>query len=76
MQIKFDTAADALYIKLRKGRIARTKNNGDHLADYDKKGELIGFEILNISKVVPKVEDRTNISEVVVSKPAPELALN
>jgi uncharacterized protein YuzE len=58
MQIKIDTIADALYIKLRKGKIAKTKDNGDHLADYDKKGKLIGFEVLNFSKLVPKKEER------------------
>lgn len=65
MQIKIDTNADALYIKLRKGKIAKTKNNGDHLADYDKKGNLIGFEILNLSKTIPKDERKVTLSEVI-----------
>jgi uncharacterized protein YuzE len=65
MQIKIDTNADALYIKLRKGKVAKTKNNGDHLADYDKKGNLIGFEIFNLSKVVPKDERKVTLSEVI-----------
>ena len=66
MQFKIDTVADALYIKLRRGKIAKTKDNGDHLADYDKKGNLLGFEVLNVSKVVPAGERKT-LSEVIVS---------
>lgn len=65
MQIKIDTNADALYIKLRKGRIAKTVDNGDHLADYDKKGKLLGFEILNLSKLVPEKERGVTLSEVI-----------
>jgi uncharacterized protein YuzE len=67
MQIKIDINADALYIKLRKGKIAKTKNNGDHLTDYDKKGTLIGFEILNLSKTIPKNERKVTLSEVIAN---------
>jgi len=56
MQIKIDTIADALYIKLKKGKIAKTENRGDYLVDYDKKGNLVGFEVLNFSKKVPMGE--------------------
>ena len=73
MQVKLDTTADALYIKLSRGKIAKTKNNGDHLADYDKKGKLIGFEILNASKTVPKNE-RVTVSQITVIRSNTELA--
>lgn len=63
MQIKIDTTADALYIKLRRGKIAKTKNKGDHLVDYDKKGNLLGFEVLNFSKKVP-IEERESVSVI------------
>jgi uncharacterized protein YuzE len=53
MQIKIDTTADALYIRLKRGKISKTKDRGDHFVDYDKKGNLLGFEILNFSKKVP-----------------------
>lgn len=56
MQIKIDTLADALYIKLKKGRMSKTQNRGDYLVDYNKKGDLLGFEIINFSKKVPKGE--------------------
>jgi uncharacterized protein YuzE len=53
MKIKIDATADALYIKLKRGKISKTENMGDHLVDYDKKGSILGFEILNFSKKVP-----------------------
>jgi uncharacterized protein YuzE len=63
MQIKIDTTADALYIKLKRGKISKTENRGDHLVDYDKKGNLLGFEVLNFSKTVP-VGERELVSVV------------
>ena len=59
MKIKYDTTADALYITLKKGRIARTKEAGAYLVDYDKKGGLLGFEVLNYSKKVPALERKS-----------------
>lgn len=53
MQIKIDTIADVLYIKLKKGKISKTEDRGDYLVDYDKRGKLVGFEVLNLSKKVP-----------------------
>jgi len=49
MQIKHDPQADALYIQLKKGEVAKTKQEGTCLVDYDKKGNLLGVEILNCS---------------------------
>jgi uncharacterized protein YuzE len=37
MQIKIDTTADALYIKLKRGKVSKTENRGDYLVDYEKK---------------------------------------
>ena len=63
MQIKLDTTADALYIRIKKGKISKTKNAGDYLVDYDKKGNLLGFEVLNVSKKVPAAE-RASVSVI------------
>ena len=59
MQIKVDTTADALYIKLKRGKISKTKDRGDYLVDYDKKGSLLGFEVLNFSRKVPQAERKS-----------------
>jgi uncharacterized protein YuzE len=52
MQIKYDKSVDALYITLKKGKVFKTKEQGGSMVDYDKKGELLGLEILNYSKKV------------------------
>ncbi len=53
MKIKIDKTANALYVRLKKGAVWKTKNEGGRIADYDKQGNLIGFEILNISRKAP-----------------------
>jgi len=67
MEIRIDRIADAAYIRFTKGKVAKTKNNGDHLADYDKKGNLIGFEILHFSRLVPK-QEKVTLSQVIDTK--------
>ncbi len=49
--LRYDRAADALYIKLKNDRVA----DSDEIApgiivDYNEKGEIIGIEILWFSK--------------------------
>ncbi len=61
MEIKVDAIADALYIKLKKGKVSTTKDKGGYLVDYDKKGDLLGFEVLNFSKKVP-LSERESVS--------------
>src|ERR1017187_9673625 len=51
MKITVDRSANAAYVKLRAGRIAKTKKSNlkslDVLLDYDKAGDVIGWEVLN-----------------------------
>ena len=61
MKIKLDTGADALYIKIKKGRVHKTIDRGDSLLDLNKKGEVIGIEVLNYSKAVPEKSERSSI---------------
>jgi len=57
MRIKYDKIADAMFIYLRKGIVAKTvKVNSRFLVDMDGKGNVIGIEMLGISKQVPKRE--------------------
>ncbi|MDO8504391.1 MAG: DUF2283 domain-containing protein [Candidatus Liptonbacteria bacterium] len=63
MQIKFDKVADAIYVKLKRGKAHKTIVRGDtFLIDLDKKGSVLGFEVLNYSKTQPKEEKRTYVS--------------
>lgn len=60
MRISYDPTADAVYIYLSKGRKStRTEEvNDDLLVDYAG-GELIGIEVLNVSKKLPKNDLKT-----------------
>jgi len=53
MQVNFDKSADALYIKLKRGRVKKTFARGDNfIVDLDSKGNILGFEILQYSKII------------------------
>lgn len=59
--------ADAMYIYIRKERVAKTiKVNSRLLVDVDKKGNLIGIEILGVSQQIPKKEIGRIYSEMPV----------
>lgn len=50
MKIKFDKVADAVYIKMAGGAVAKTVPMTDRfLMDVDADGNTIGFEILDAS---------------------------
>ncbi len=50
MRANYDKIADALYLKVKKGVIKNTIKLKDLLlVDADKKGNIIGIEILNAS---------------------------
>ena len=54
MNIKYDKKIDALYIELAVGEYNDSRKiNEDIVVDADKKGKVLGIEILNAKKVVP-----------------------
>lgn len=54
MEIKYDKDADAIYIKLRDGEFDKNKVvEKDLIIDMDKKGNILGIEILSASKKIP-----------------------
>ncbi|MBI4146242.1 DUF2283 domain-containing protein [Candidatus Woesearchaeota archaeon] len=54
MKIQYDTTADAMYIKLREGKVAKTEEvNVDTMIDYDSDGQIIGIEILFVKERMP-----------------------
>jgi len=57
MKISYDKMADALYIYLRKGKVAKTKKVTSRLLiDVDRKGNVLGIEMLDVSHQIPKKE--------------------
>jgi uncharacterized protein YuzE len=58
MDIQYDTIADAVYVSVGKGEIARTvKNSERFLVDVDKSGNVVGIEILDASSQQDLVEN-------------------
>ena len=55
MKITFDREADAVYIELSSGEFASNKKiDDDTIIDLDKRGNILGIEIINASKRISK----------------------
>jgi uncharacterized protein YuzE len=55
MEISYDKDADAVYIRFVKGSFARNRKIDDlTILDLDKEGRLLGIEILEASKRIPR----------------------
>ena len=53
--ISYDKEADATYFSVKKGKVAKTVKLDDWLlADVDKKGTLLGVEMLFVSLRTPR----------------------
>lgn len=51
MKIEFDQIADALYVQLRDGDVEKTEEiRPGMILDYDANGDVLGVEILYVSK--------------------------
>ncbi|MEK7640933.1 MAG: DUF2283 domain-containing protein [Patescibacteria group bacterium] len=57
MKINYDKYADALYIEFKKAKAHKTvEERRGVLVDFDKKGTVLGIEVLNYSKTAPTKE--------------------
>lgn len=68
MKIEYDKKADAKYIHLKSGKVAKTIEKKPWLFfDCDSNGEVIGMEILNASKhpVNFSIKDRNAVGYTV-----------
>lgn len=55
MKINYDKIADAIYFSMKKGKIAKTLEMNERLiVDVDKKGNILGIEMLDASNQLPK----------------------
>ncbi len=51
MKIKYDKEVDVLYIVFNENKIKESdENKSGIILDYDKKGSIVGIEILDASK--------------------------
>ena len=63
MTINYHTDTDSLYVKIKRGRVHKTIEGSDtFLIDVDRKGGVIGIEILDYSKGVPQKSERSSIT--------------
>ena len=54
MEITYDKEADAIYIEFRSGDFAKNKKIDDFtIIDLDKDSNILGIELLNVSKRIP-----------------------
>lgn len=57
MRLEYDPEADALYLRLKKGRVSETVEIAENVfIDLDAGGEPLGIEILFVSKRYPPEE--------------------
>lgn len=55
MKIEYDKEADAMYIEFSKGEFAKNKKiDNDTIVDLDEDDNIIGIEIINVSKRLSK----------------------
>ncbi len=55
MKATYDKEADAMYLRLKKGKVYKTLEMSDFLlADVDKKGKVLGIEMLFVSHQITK----------------------
>ena len=55
MEISYDKEEDAMYIKFKEGSFSKNKKIDDStVIDMDKDGKLLGIELLEVSKRIPK----------------------
>ena len=63
MRVVYDKEADALYIGLKRGKVEKTTEKDEgFLIDIDSRGDVVGFEVLCYSKVVPEKAERLSIT--------------
>jgi len=64
--MKYDSDADVLSVVVKeKGRLSHAEEVGDIILHVDEKGRPLFFEVLNASKIVPKMVQAMAQGEVV-----------
>lgn len=59
MKLKVDEKADALYFRLDDSKIAESEEVSPGVVlDFNEKNQVVGVEILNLSKRTPKINLR------------------
>lgn len=57
MKLEFDPVADALYLRLNESKIIETEQvRPGIILDFDSEGNVVGVEVLDVSKRVTQPE--------------------
>lgn len=68
MKIRYDSEADAMYINLREDKIDHTQEIDDNtIIDFNKKGEVIGVEILFVKERNPNLLKEFKVENLIAS---------
>ena len=63
--VTFDTEANATYYRLRAGKVAKSKklrqNGPDYVIDFDREGEMIEVEVLNMKRALVLAESESTL---------------
>mgnify|MGYP001568330188 CR=1 FL=1 len=70
MEITYDNEADAIYIRFKKGKFYKNKKIDDNtIIDLDGKGQILGIELLFVSKRIPLESlKEVSVKNLLVSK--------
>ena len=70
MEISYNKEADAMYIEFRKGEFAKNKKVDDFtIIDIDKNNNILGIELLDASKRIPKESlTKVNVKNLLVTQ--------
>ena len=66
MRIRYDPEADAMYIKFREDKVDHTKEIDENtILDFNKKGQVIGVEILFVRERNPNLLKEFRVENLV-----------
>lgn len=66
MKIKYDPEADAMSIKIRRGKFDHNKEiDEDVILDCDKEGNILSIEILSVTENNPHLLDKIKAKELI-----------
>ena len=68
MKIRYDPDADAVYIKLSDEKVETTREVDDNtILDYDKRGRLIGIELLFVKERMPHLLKEIQVENLIAA---------
>lgn len=66
MKIRYDSDADAMYLTLKKDRVAKTKEIDENtIIDFNKNGQVIGVELLFVRERNPGILKELKVENLI-----------